>query len=103
MGKIASGMCETVILTNEDPYDEDPEKIIKEMIGEMKKEPVIIMDRREAINKAISLAKDGDSVLISGKGTDPYIMEANNKKTPWSDFEVAKEELKKILNETTNV
>jgi hypothetical protein len=35
--------------------------------------------------------------LISGKGTDPYIMEENNKKTPWSDFEVAKEELQKLL------
>lgn len=98
MGQIADEMCETVILTNEDPYDEDPEKIIKEMTMEMTRDPLIIMDRREAIRKALSLAKSGDSVLISGKGTDPYIMEANGKKTPWSDYEVTKEELKKISN-----
>jgi hypothetical protein len=35
--------------------------------------------------------------LISGKGTDPYIMEARGKKTPWSDYKVAQEELEKVL------
>jgi UDP-N-acetylmuramyl tripeptide synthase len=37
------------------------------------------------------------AVLITGKGTDPYIMEANGKKTPWDDATVAREELTKIL------
>jgi UDP-N-acetylmuramoyl-L-alanyl-D-glutamate--2,6-diaminopimelate ligase len=103
MAKIADKYCEEIILTNEDPYDEDPEKIIKEMssaISESKKPIHEIMDRRIAINTAIKRAsKIGkDSVvLISGKGTDPYIMEANNKKTPWSDFEVTKEEINKII------
>jgi len=101
MAQVAEKYCDEIILTNEDPYDEDPQKIIDEMKKVIKNKPVYdIMDRRAAIKTAIKTAKKlgGDSVvLISGKGTDPYIMEENNKKTPWSDFEVAKEELQKLL------
>jgi UDP-N-acetylmuramoyl-L-alanyl-D-glutamate--2,6-diaminopimelate ligase len=98
MAKIAEKYCNNIILTNEDPYDEDPEKIVDEMKSAITKKPVIkIMDRRQAIKNAISSAEKGDVVLISGKGTDPYIMEENGKKTPWSDYGVAKEELEKIL------
>jgi UDP-N-acetylmuramoyl-L-alanyl-D-glutamate--2,6-diaminopimelate ligase len=98
MGKIAEERCEHVILTNEDPYDEDPRKIIDEMAAGMARAPEIIMDRREAIRKALALAKDGDAVLITGKGTDPYIMEADGKKTPWSDADIVREELKRLLS-----
>ena len=69
MGRIADEACDEVILTNEDPYDEDPEAIVKAMADGMKRKPRIIMDRREAIRTALSLAKNGDSVLITGKGT----------------------------------
>ena len=61
--------------------------------GVKNKKPTIIMDRRLAIREAIRRAKSGDAVIISGKGTDPYIMGANGKKTPWSDAGVAREEL----------
>ncbi|MBX9765157.1 UDP-N-acetylmuramoyl-L-alanyl-D-glutamate--2,6-diaminopimelate ligase [Patescibacteria group bacterium] len=97
MGKIADDTCAEVILTNEDPYDEDPEKIVQEMATGMKRKPKIIMDRREAIRTALGMARAGDAVLISGKGTDPYIMEAGGKKTPWSDSAVAREEIKKLV------
>ncbi|MEK7589945.1 MAG: UDP-N-acetylmuramoyl-L-alanyl-D-glutamate--2,6-diaminopimelate ligase [Patescibacteria group bacterium] len=94
MGEIADNHCKRVILTNEDPYDEDPMEILKEMaVGIKKHTPEIILDRREAMRKAFTLAKKNDIVLITGKGTDPYIMEAKDKKTPWSDSEVAREEL----------
>lgn len=98
MGRIADLACDEVILTNEDPYDEDPAQILEAMSGGMKRAPRIIMDRREAIHTALSLARTDDSVLITGKGTDPYIMEADGKKTPWSDAEVIREELRKLLN-----
>ena len=93
MGAIAEQYCEHVILTNEDPYDEDPEKIIDDMVKGIKNREKlsIIMDRREAIRTAIAMTQTGGYVLVSGKGTDPYIMEANGKKTPWSDAEVVKE------------
>lgn len=97
MGKIAETYCAEVILTNEDPYDENPEKIVAEMAAGMEKKPAIIMDRRQAIAHALSLAKSGDAVLVTGKGTDPYLMEANDKKTPWSDAQVVREELEKLL------
>ncbi len=98
MAKVADMYCEEIILTNEDPYDEDPDQIIRDMLpGFVKHEPKIIMDRREAIREAISKAQGGDVVLITGKGTDPYIMLANNEKLEWSDYEVAKEELEKLL------
>lgn len=99
MAGVADSYCDEIILTNEDPYDEDPNKILEDMLpGIVNHQPKIIMDRREAIREAVSKANPGDAVLISGKGTDPYIMLANNKKLPWSDYEVAKEELGKLLS-----
>ena len=97
MGKIAETYCDVVILANEDPYDEDPRAIVDAMAAGMDTKPEIIMDRRAAIARALSLAKAGDAVLITGKGTDPYIMEANNVRTPWSDAQVVREELQKIF------
>jgi len=93
MGKIADEECAEVILTNEDPYDEDPRAIVEDMARAMKKHPRIIMDRRVAIRTALAHAKKGDAVLISGKGTDPFIMGPGGTKTPWSDAAVVREEL----------
>ncbi|MBD3282327.1 MAG: UDP-N-acetylmuramyl-tripeptide synthetase [Candidatus Portnoybacteria bacterium] len=97
MGKIASDNCNKIILTNEDPYDENPEKIIQEVKkGIQNPETEIIIDRRKAINKALSLAKTGDVVAITGKGSEPWMCVAGNKKIPWDDRKIAKEEYKKI-------
>lgn len=101
MGKIADKYCEKVILTNEDPYDEDPRRIIDEMAKTVSKEKLeIIMDRKEAIKKALYTAKELKDknlvVLITGKGTDPFIMGPKGSKIPWDDAEVVKEELEKI-------
>ncbi len=97
MGKIASEACDEVILTNEDPYDEDPRKIVHEMASKMERAPTIIMDRREAIRAGLGLAHTGDAVLITGKGTDPFVMGARGTKEAWSDARVAREELDKLL------
>lgn len=98
MAAVAEKYCDHIILTNEDPYDENPMKIIDDMVkGLSSKEKLsIIMDRREAIKQALALAPEGGYVLVSGKGTDPYIMEANGRKTPWSDAEVVKELLAEL-------
>lgn len=97
MGKIADDFCKEIILTNEDPYDEDPEKIVADVAGGIKKHsPIVIMDRREAIRKALQSARPGDFVIITGKGTDPYIMGPNNSKIPWSDADVVREELNNL-------
>ena len=99
MGSIADETCEKVILTNEDPYDEDPLVIVDAMTRDMKRAPEIIMDRRGAIRRALYIARPGDAVLISGKGTDPFIMGVGGTKTPWSDERVVREELEKLLQE----
>lgn len=97
MGMIADKYCSEIILTNEDPYDENPEQIINHVAeGIQTKKPRIIMDRREAIREAIKMAKTGDNVLITGKGTDPYIMGPNGSKIPWSDSRIASEELRAL-------
>ncbi len=100
MGAIANRYCAQIILTNEDPYDESPHDIVKQMAEgiEDKDKLEIIMDRREAIRVALDKAPDGSYVIISGKGTDPYIMGPNGTKIPWSDAEVVQEELDKLPN-----
>jgi len=97
MGKLANEYCDIAYLTNEDPYDEDPEAIIKDIAeGFTLKKPRVIIDRRKAIAQALKDAKEGDAVLITGKGTDPYIMGPRGTKQVWSDKEVATEELQKL-------
>ncbi len=98
MAKIAERYCDRIILTDEDPYDEDPRKIVEEMAKgiEDKSKLEIIMDRRTAIQTALENAVDGGYVLISGKGTDPYIMGPRNSRLPWSDAKVVEEELEKL-------
>ncbi len=93
MGAIAEKYCDEIILTNEDPYDENPEKIVNEMKkGMTENAPVkIIMDRHEAIKQAIQATPPEGCVLISGKGTDPYIMGPNGTKIIWSDADVVQE------------
>jgi len=99
MGEVADKYCNEIILTNEDPYDEDPKKIINEVASGIKnKKTEIIFDRREAIRSALLRAKKGDAVIITGKGTDPYIMGANGKKTPWDDARIIREELNSLLS-----
>jgi len=97
-GKIASKHCDQVILTNEDPYDEEPRKIvwdIKKGISSGRCE--VILDRREAIKKAFKYAKTGDAVIITGKGAEPWIMGPKGSKIRWDDREVAREELRKLV------
>ena len=98
MGRIAEEACDKVILTNEDPYDEDPRGIVESMAQGMTRPPEIIMDRRWAIRAALSAARTGDAVLVSGKGTDPFIMGPNGSKEPWSDADVIREELGRLLS-----
>jgi UDP-N-acetylmuramoyl-L-alanyl-D-glutamate--2,6-diaminopimelate ligase len=95
MGAIADKYCDQIILTNEDPYDEDPRTIVDQMATGIKNKDKlqIIMDRREAIRVAFNEAENNSYVIISGKGTDPYIMGPNDTKQPWSDSEVVQEEL----------
>jgi len=98
MGEIAGKYCSHIILTDEDPYDEDPMHIISDIHSGIKgEEPEIILDRRAAIRRALMLAKKGESVIVTGKGTDPFIMGPNNTRMAWDDARVVREELRMFL------
>ncbi len=103
MGQMASRECAHVILTNEDPYNEDPNVIIQQLMRDMNREPEVILDRRAAIRHALELAGPGDVVLITGKGTDPTIQGPRGTNIPWSDAEVAREELRKMKAHSAHV
>lgn len=100
LGKLAGEKADYVIVTDEDPYDEDPRLIIDEVAAGAKKAGkregdslFKILDRRQAIKKALSLARENDLVLITGKGAEQAICVKNEKKIPWDDRQVAREEL----------
>jgi UDP-N-acetylmuramoyl-L-alanyl-D-glutamate--2,6-diaminopimelate ligase len=97
-GEVTDKHASTAYITNEDPYDEDPQAILAEIAkGFTKNQPRLVLDRRTAIAEALQEAKDqGDAVLITGKGTDPYIMGPKGTKEVWSDAQVAAEELAKL-------
>lgn len=110
MGKIAGEYCSQIILTNEDPYDENPNQILADIqlgIGNSKFQMQLadaahpnfykILDRREAIKKAISLAKKGDIVILTGKGGESWMCVKGGKKIPWNEKEVVEEALGKLL------
>ncbi len=96
LGKIASQYSDQIFITNEDPYDEDPLKIADEILaGCDKNKADIILDRRQAIAKALSLAQAGDIILILGKGTEQTMVIGTNK-IDWDDRIVVKDEIKKL-------
>ena len=93
LGEIADKYGDIVIITNEDPYEEDPMEIIEQVAkGSIKAKK--ILDRREAINFALKEAKAGDTVIITGKGCEPWICE-KGKKIPWDDRRIVREEIDK--------
>ncbi len=96
LGEIAAKYCDKIIVTNEDPYDEDPVEIIDDVLKGTGKNALKIVDRREAIRKALTFAKKEDIVIITGKGCEPWMCVANNKKIPWDDRKIAKEEFDKL-------
>lgn len=109
MGKIAAKYCDKIILTNEDPYDESPGKILDEIAAGFSQVPggtyhtedsEKILDRRDAIKEAISRARPGDVVIMTGKGSEDWIHVARGRKIPWNEREIADGILRE-LNKTT--
>jgi len=103
MGKIAGQYCDEIIITNEDPYDENPRKIMEEIAVGLKlaKHPFrIIEDRREAIAEGLKLCQNGDCFVITGKGSEQAIVVKGGQKMPWDDRKVVREELKSLRVKT---
>ncbi|MBI4159655.1 UDP-N-acetylmuramyl-tripeptide synthetase [Candidatus Wolfebacteria bacterium] len=104
LGELADQYADIAIVTTDDPYDENPEAIIDEILEGAKKrgDRVIgdnlfrIIDRRDAIKKALVLAGRGDAILLAGMGAERSITIAGGKTMPWNDREVVEGELQKL-------
>ncbi len=98
-GKIAQQYCDHIFLTNEDPYDENPRIIIDEVAAgiapnaQMKVQ--VILNRKEAIEKALASSNSGDTVVITGKGSETSIAISGGRKLPWSDKKTVEELLER--------
>ena len=88
MGKVVLDNSDYVIFTMDDPRYEDPRKIISDLVSASNKNNYeIIIDRKEAIYKALSIAEKDDIILVAGKGIDNY-MAIEDKYLPYSDLKV---------------
>ena len=94
MAQIACEYSNKVILTSDNPRSENPEDILNQMQAGINpvdaKKTLRISDRKEAIRTAVAFAKEGDIILIAGKGHEKY-QEINGIKHPFDDFEIVKE------------
>ena len=101
MARIAAVNSTRVIITSDNPRNEEPEAIINEMMKGVEpaqfKKVLKIIDREEAIKTAISLAKSGDVILVAGKGHEKY-QDIKGVKQPFDDKEVVNRNLKLIHN-----
>ena len=99
MAAVAVRLSDRVILTSDNPRNEDPDEIIRQMkagVAEEDRGKVLsITNRREAIRTAVALAKRGDIILLAGKGHETY-QEINGVKNHFDDKEVLSEALKEV-------
>jgi UDP-N-acetylmuramoyl-L-alanyl-D-glutamate--2,6-diaminopimelate ligase len=97
MAEIAAKMSNRVILTSDNPRDEEPEDIIADMEAgvpaELKSRVISIVNRREAIKTAVALAGKGDIIVVAGKGHEKY-QEIKGVKHDFDDKQVINEFLK---------
>jgi len=112
-GKISAQLADQIIITNDDVYESDPQKIAEDIekgiieTTNYKQQTTnksqilnykIILDRRDAIHRALEIAEEGDILLITGKGSEQFLVLPGDKRIVWDDVSVVKEELQKISN-----
>lgn len=98
MGTAATRLSDLVIITSDNPRSEEPNNIIKEIeSGAVRENYLIEPDRKEAIRKAVDMARKGDIVLIAGKGHEAY-QEIKGMRYRFSDKEILEEFIRNRLN-----
>ncbi|MBL8113309.1 MAG: UDP-N-acetylmuramoyl-L-alanyl-D-glutamate--2,6-diaminopimelate ligase, partial [Acidobacteria bacterium] len=99
MGRIAGELADVVVVTSDNPRSEDPRTILDEirpgLSGAAAEDVRYLVDRREAIREALSLARPGDVVLIAGKGHETYQL-IGGESHPFDDRVVARELLDEL-------
>lgn len=102
MGEVVGRGADIVVLTSTDPYDEDPQMILEDIAQHVRREGKVdgkdlflIVDRREGIRKALSIACHNDLVVITGNGSQEF-MHIGGKRVPFNDKKVVQEELRAL-------
>jgi UDP-N-acetylmuramoyl-L-alanyl-D-glutamate--2,6-diaminopimelate ligase len=96
-GKVAAHYCDEIILTDEDPYDEKPQAIVDAIATGIAATPhprpefSVILDRREALARAIDGMDEGDIVIATGKGSEDWIHVARGRKMAWNEKAIIQE------------
>ncbi len=100
MGEVAARLADVVVVTSDNPRSEDPEAIVAEILGGAARARAVgvapvqaLSDRREAIGRAIVVARKGDVVVVAGKGHEQGQEFANGETVPFDDVTVAREAL----------
>lgn len=101
MGKISTQIADMSLITSDNPRTENPNEIINEIISVLPHDAAFqcIPDRRDAIRHALLNAREGDVVVIAGKGHEDY-QEIHGEKYPFDDREVASQILHEIANDS---
>lgn len=104
LGALAAKYADIVVVSNEDPYDEDPDQIMRDVLegatneGKVEGEDIFVVKDREAgVRFLLSKAEYHDTALFLGKGCEPWIMLADGKMQPWDEREVVREELRAMV------
>lgn len=104
LGQLAAEHADIVFVTNEDPYDDDPQQIINEVaagalaLGKREGQDLFLVpDRAEALNRAVAMAEAGDLLIATGKGAEQAICVARGRKIPWDERTQLREAIEKRL------
>ena len=96
IGEVAGRCAAVTVVTDVDPFFDDPEEIARAVVSGIRKnnaaEWYLELDRRKAIQKAFTLARKGDVVIVTGKGAE-VTMEVKGESLPWDERAIIKEEL----------
>ncbi|GHV38308.1 UDP-N-acetylmuramoyl-L-alanyl-D-glutamate--2,6-diaminopimelate ligase 1 [Synergistales bacterium] len=103
LGSVAAALADHIIITMDNPRDEDPKQIALSIAqgieeSETKASYEVILDRKEAIGAAMNIAGSGDAVVVSGKGPEKFLL-IKNEKIPYSDAETIKELIEELIGE----
>lgn len=98
-GKLSAQFADTIIITNDDVYDSDPEEIANNtktgiaQAGENKKasEVLTVLNRKQALQKALEIAQPHDLILVTGKGSEQFLILPGNERIVWDDRKVIEE------------
>ena len=99
MGEISGRVADYTIITSDNPRTEEPDAIVKDIENGIKKTKgkyECIVDRTEAIRKAIKMANKRDIIVLAGKGHEQY-QEINKKRYPFDENKIVKEIIKEII------